>query len=140
MSMSKLQGQLNTVADIVLEAAGNREKPIEIVEWPGGQPQQIDVDVPPDVFKALVKGRVSIPLKKSADLATFAGLPWGSVVTVQSDEKTMRVISGPATCQTDGWALPVFWYYLDADTEVAEIENQATELRRSWGLEGRAAG
>jgi hypothetical protein len=49
------------------------------------KPPQADADVTPDVFKALVKSRVSIPLKKSANLATFAGC-LGSIVTVQSGE------------------------------------------------------
>ena len=128
------------MADLLLEAAGNRKKAIEIIEWPGGQPQQIDLDVSPDLFKALEKGRGTIPLKKSADLATFAGLPWGSVVTVKSSDRTMRVIAGPATCQPDGWVLPVFWNYFDPETEFTEIEEQAAELRRSWGLEGRVPG
>ena len=61
-----------------------RHHAIEIVEWPGCEPREVNVDVTPDVFKALVKSRVSIPLKKSADLATFAGLPWGSLVAVQT--------------------------------------------------------
>lgn len=129
----------DTVADLVLESAENRKERIEIIEWPGGQPQQIDVTVPPAVFKALGKGRVSIPLEESPDLATFAGLPWGSVVTVRSGNQAMRAISGPATCQPSGWALPVFFTF-DADTDVAEIEEQSAELRRSWGLETRVPG
>jgi len=48
----------DTVADLVLEAVQGRKQTIEIVEWPGGQPQQINLDVSFDVFK----GRVSIPL------------------------------------------------------------------------------
>jgi hypothetical protein len=71
------------------------------------------------------------------DLATFAGLPWGSVVTVHGGQ-TMQAISGPATYQPSGWALPVFFRF-DSDAGGEEIEEQSAELRRSWGLEGRTA-
>jgi len=140
-ALPKLEGEIachrDTVADLVLEAASHRTQPIEIIEWPGGQPRRIDLDVPSDVFKSLVKGRISIPLKESFDLASLAGLPWGSIVSVRSGDQVIQVISGRATYQKEQWALPVFRAYLDPDTTNEEVEEQSTELRRSWGMEVR---
>jgi len=65
-----------TVAEFVLKAAKKRGVQVEIVEWPGGEPKQIDVDVTPQMFAAVRKGRMTIPLGNGPDLAEVAGLPW----------------------------------------------------------------
>jgi hypothetical protein len=127
----------DTVATLALEAAEKRKLPIEIIEWPGGEPEQADLDVTPGIFKALERGRVTIPAGKSPDLSRFGGLAWGSVITVRSGSQKMRVISGPALHQRGDWLLPVFWSFNDSDTEQSEIEGQAAKLRRSWGLDAR---
>jgi hypothetical protein len=93
--------------------------------------------VTPEIFKALERGRVSISLGKPPHLARLGGLPWGSIVTVRSGSQLMRVISGPVTHQREEWLLSVFWFYYGPDMELSEIEKQAIELRRSWGLDGR---
>jgi len=41
-----------TVAELVLKAAKRRDVPVEIVEWPGGEPRKMDLDVTPQVFAA----------------------------------------------------------------------------------------
>jgi hypothetical protein len=128
----------DTVADLVLQATAARKLPLEVVEWPGGQPKQLDLEVPSEVFKALQRGRGTIPWGNSPLLATYAGLPWGSVVTVRCGNQARRVVSGPATCQRSEWVLPVF-SLLKADTPLAEIEAEARKLRQGWGLEGRSS-
>jgi hypothetical protein len=130
----------DTVADLVLEVGRERNQLVEVIEWPGGEPRQLDLEVSADVFKVVRRGRATLPLGESASLATFAGLPWGSIVSVRSGEQAMRVISGPAACQRGGWVLPVFWFFFDPDTPLVEIEKEARKLRREWGLEGRSAG
>jgi hypothetical protein len=122
----------NTVAELVLQAAQRRGEQIEIVEWPGGEPRQIDLDVTPEVFASVRKGRMTVPLGKQPDLAVVAGLPWGSIATVHSAGDKLYRIVGPAIWQTDKWSLPVF----PTDVEgLAEDENEAAKLRRSLGLE-----
>ena len=41
------------IAQLVLRAAKRRNEPIEIVEWPGGEPEEIRLELTPDVFKAV---------------------------------------------------------------------------------------
>src|ERR1019366_9161049 len=97
-----------TVAELVLKAAQKRDESVEIVEWPGGEPKEIDLDVTPEVFASVRKGRMTVPLGQQPDLAVVAGLPWGSIATVHSAGNKLYRIVGPAIWQTEKWSLPVF--------------------------------
>jgi hypothetical protein len=121
-----------TVAELVLQAAKRRGESVEIVEWPGGKPKQIDLDVTPKVFTSVRNGRKTVPLGEMTDLAQLGGLPWGSIATVHSTGDKLYRIVGPASWQTDKWSLPVF----PTDAEgLAEYETEAARLRRGLGLE-----
>lgn len=122
----------STVAELVLQAAQRRCEPVEIVEWPGGEPDQIDLEVTPDVFASVRKGRKTVPLGETTDLAQFGGLSWGSIATVHSRDEQLSRIVGPAIWHTDKWCLPVF--PTDAD-DLPEYEKEAARLRLSLGLE-----
>jgi hypothetical protein len=126
----------DTVAGIVLKAAKKAGVQVEVIEWPGGEPDRAEIDVPPTTFKALGRGRVTIPLDKP-DSSRLRCLSWGSIVTVRAGEQEMRVVTGPASWQDGQWLLPVFWYFFDPDTDLSKIEKAATKLRRSWGLDAR---
>jgi hypothetical protein len=122
----------NTVAELVLQAAKRRGEHVEIVEWPGGEPKQIDLDVTPEVFAAVRKGRMTVPLGKHPDLAVVAGLPCGSIATVHSAADKLYRIVGPAIWQIDKWSLPLF----PTDAEgLAGCETEAARLRQGFGLE-----
>ena len=117
---------------MVLESAHRRGRSVEIVEWPGGEPVQIDVGVTPDVFASVRRGRKTVPLEGTIDVAQVGGLPWGSIATVRSGHEQIQRIVGPAIWQTDKWSLPVF------PTDAAgtpDYEREAARLRRSLGLE-----
>lgn len=129
----------NTVAGLVLKTAKKSGVHVEIIEWPGGEPEHAEIDVPSESYKALERGRVTIPLEKKSGSPKFRCLPWGSTVTVRAGEKEMRVISGPASWQHGQWLLPVFWFFFDPDTDLSEIEKAASKLRRSWGLDARSS-
>lgn len=119
--------------------AKNRGVPVEIVEWPGGTPRQIDLDVPPQVFAAVRKGRMTVPLGEQPKLAEVAGLPWCSVATLRSNGEKLHRIVGPAIRQKDHWSLPVLLYFLDPAVSLEQCQKEASKLRRSWGLEPASA-
>ena len=127
-----------TVAELVLAAAKKRAVPVEIVEWPGGEPRQIELDVTPQMFAAIRKGRMTVPLGDGPDLAEVAGLPWGSIATLQVKGEKLHRIVGPAISQTTGWALPVF-PTSDSATDLSEYEKEAEKLREALGLNGAEA-
>ena len=121
-----------TVAGLVLEAASQRGVGVEIVEWPGGEPGQIDLDVTPAIFAAVRKDRMTVPLGKQPTLSEVAALPWGSIATLHSNGETLHRVVGPAICQTDQWALPVL--SLEPASDLAEYEGEGRTLRRRLGL------
>jgi hypothetical protein len=123
-----------TVAGLVLEVAATRGKAVELVEWPGGERQEMELEVTDKVLGALRRGRATIPLGESPSLALVAGLPWGSIVTVRSAGRSLRLVSGPAVCQSGGWVLPVF----GAATEPTKnLDAVAVKLRQERGLNPR---
>jgi hypothetical protein len=97
------------------------------------KPKQIDLTVTPQIFAVVRRGRMTVPLRKEPDLTEFAGLPWGSTVTLRADGETLRRVVGPATRQKDQWVLPVLVQFLDDSATLAD------RLRRSWGLKASSS-
>jgi hypothetical protein len=131
----KIACHRTTVAALVLEAAKRRGVQIEVVEWPGGEPKQIDLDVTPKVIGAVSKGRMTVPLNKQVDLAEVAGLPWCSIATLNSAGEQLHRVVGPAIRQKGQWALPVLYPDCDPATNLTEHEIDAKNVRRRYGLE-----
>ncbi len=124
-----------TVAALVLKAATKGGSHVKVVEWPGGDPKRIDLEVTPKDFAAVRKGRLTVPLGKRVDLAEVAGLPWCSIVTLHSGDETLHRVVGPAISQTSGWVLPVLYWSFDPATGLNEYEQEAKKLRNESGLE-----
>jgi hypothetical protein len=124
-----------TVAELVVKAARKRGSQVEVVEWPGGEPRRIDLQVSPKDFSAVRKGRLSLPLGKRFDLAELAGLPWASIATLHSGDEELRRLIGPAISQAGGWVLPVLPGPSDPAAGPNEYEREARTLREAWGLE-----
>ena len=74
------------VAGLVLKSAKSCNVPVNIVEWPGGEPDiaEVELHLPTDDFAKVRRGAASIRLKRPVALAEMAGLPWLSLVTVQT--------------------------------------------------------
>lgn len=128
-----------TVAGLVLAVAKKRAVHVEAVEWPGGEQRQIDLDVTAQVFAAVRKGRMTVPLGYQPELAEVAGLPWGSLATLRSNGETLHRVVGPAIRQKDHWSLPVLFHFLDPTASLDKYLKEAPKLRRSWGLEPASA-
>ena len=92
------------------------------------------MDVTPQMFASVRKGRMTVPLEAMTDLAQVAGLPWDSIATVHSAGDKLHRIVGPAIRQNDQWAWPVFPFFPDPATGLSEYENEAEKLRKAWGL------
>jgi hypothetical protein len=71
------------VANLVLAQATRRRVPIDIVEWPGGEPRPIELDVTLEEFKKLAysSGRPLRPRRSTRELAAIAS---GSPVEVRA--------------------------------------------------------
>jgi hypothetical protein len=128
-----------TVAGLVLKAAKKRNLPIEVVEWPGGEPEQIDLDVTAQVFTAVRKGRMSVPLGNQPNLAEVAGLPWCSVATLHSNGDKLHRVVGPALKHPSQWVLPVLFLSFDPVVGLTEYKQEAEKLRKDCGVEPKSS-
>lgn len=95
-----------TVADLLLKEARKRRRRISVVEWPGGEPDNMTMPYDSKPFKKL-KSRRSIPLMDGFSLADFAAIPWGTTATIHSDVGAITRVVGPARFVSRAWCLPV---------------------------------
>lgn len=96
----------HTVAKLLQKEAKKRGVNLTTIEWPGGEPQQIELSVPNRLFKQVVRGKKSIPLAKP--YRKLLTLPWGSVVKLidENEGNHFLIVTGPAK-YADGPYLPV---------------------------------
>ena len=127
------------VARLFREAAAERDVAVQTVEWPGGTPTLLDLDVPPATFHAVERGRLSVPLGKPVSLAKLAGLAWGTVVRLHASGDLLSVIVGPARFQSDGWCLPVLRLPTGSGGSAPDSEQWAAGFRREHGYEPEQA-
>lgn len=131
----KIACHRTTVAGLVLKAAKKRGIQVEVVEWPGGDPRRIDLELSAIDFAAVKKERWTIPLGKKIDLVEVAGLPWCSIAKLHSNNEQLHRIVGPAIANRSGWALPIVDWFLDASIGLTEYKQEAKTQRQKLGLD-----
>lgn len=124
-----------TVSQLLLNAAKKERCSIQVVEWPGGNPTHIHLNVSNEVFRAVRNGRMTIPLEDGVADTEMLGLPSGSVATLHSDGESFHRIVGPAMRSKMKWCLPVLWRFFDQGAGLAEYKEHADSLRQDWGME-----
>lgn len=124
------------VSTLLLAAARRRGQSVEIVEWPGGKPEIIQLDLPSATYDAVAGAKqMSIPLGKRPDLARYGGLAYGTIIRIQNGPDASDILTGPALFQRGQWQLPCYWFC--GNMGVAWARKKAKALRRSWGLDAR---
>jgi len=134
---NKSEGKINchrcTVAGLLIKNAKKQGVSIQVVEWPGEEPKNIEMEVKPKVFDVIKKRRINIPLPKDCALAEMAGLPWGTVATFRCNEQHLHRIVGPVIRQKGKWALPVKCYFYNHDTSLKIYQTESEKLRKLIG-------
>ncbi|MCY2987435.1 MAG: hypothetical protein NTY19_06160 [Planctomycetota bacterium] len=130
----------SVVANLVLAAARRRGTKLEIVEWPGGKPNQLEFDLAPAMFRSVINGRKRIPLPTGTELGELGGPPWGSVATFRNDDQKVHRLVGPASWHTGQWCLPVYWQFYDATAGLASYREKSRKLLKADGLGRRTSG
>ena len=128
-----------TVARLLLEGVQS-SRSIEVVEWPGGEPQTLELEVSPAIAKKVQQGARSIPLGREIPHADLASLAWGSIVRLRSGSEEIPVVVGPPMYRPQGWGLPVPWESANRDASVSELAAKARKWRHEFGFEPRCAG
>lgn len=125
-----------TVGTLLLKAAERMGIPIEVEEWPGDEADELELRVDEDVFRSIMRGRSSIPLGELQRLPRYAGLPYGSILSLKSGTETAFVLSGPVRHLAGEWSLPVFEILDSTDDESWEY---ADRVREQYGWLLRAS-
>jgi hypothetical protein len=137
----------DAVTELLLAEAEKRGRSISVVEWPGGRPVEARLKVDQELFRSVMSGRWNIPFGDNK-LRAFAGLPWGSVLTLESAENgdQQLVAVGPPMFATSKsgragghWQLPVFMQ-AEAGQQKASLARDVEQWRRQCGLHERRAG
>jgi hypothetical protein len=128
-----------TVARLVREAAAARGVAIQTVEWPGGQPDRLDLEVASGILRAVRRGRASLPLPEPVQLDHFARLAWGSLVQLRAGDEELAIITGPASFQGGRFCLPVLRVFEGQDASTSAPKKWAEKFRWDHGYEPASA-
>ncbi len=119
------------VATLALAAARRRGVPVEVVEWPGGKPGRISLDLQPPEFRKVCDGQLTIPMGMAVSVRDCDGPPWGTICTVRCGVERVHRIVGPPIWQKNQWCLPVLDVYDDPG------QKEAVRSLRWYGLTPR---
>lgn len=126
------------IATCLLHHARTEHLPIEIIEWPGGQPTLLERSLTSEDYRAIRAGRASLPLGKTCPTVEWLGLPWGSVVRLPGAKAPLAYLAGPARYHADSWILPLL-SPLEADLSDEAALGEARRFRQVWGLESHTS-
>jgi hypothetical protein len=122
-----------TVAGLLIKKAKKQGVSIQVVEWPGGEPKNIKMEIAPKLFGSINKRVMNIPLPKDCDLAEIAGLPWGTIATFRCNDQQLHRIVGPAIRHKGNWALPVKQTTEGRVTNLVICNKESEKLRKLHG-------
>ena len=88
------------------------------------------------MLKAVANGGRRVPLGRKRVPGEFAGLPWGTLVTLLAGSEEFALAVGPVCYERGEWMLPRFPTG-DADPapDVHTLRRQTARLRRLYGLD-----
>jgi hypothetical protein len=129
----------HTVGTLLVAAARRGGVRLNVVEWPGGKPQQLDLALSAELFRSVGTGRMSIPIPNPRPLAEYAGLPWGSIATFHAGGESLHRLVGPAQWERGQWVLPVEYLYFDPLVSLERYWQRASAWRRQTGMMARAS-
>ncbi len=128
-----------SIGTILVRAARQQGIALRVVEWPGGNPQRVYVNVDADVFNSVSSGRVTIPLRKRFRMAELAGLPHCSIATLRCKETRIHRLVSPAHMAGGEWNLPVLCAFSDPSASVLEYQSEGNRTRRQLGFDERCS-
>jgi hypothetical protein len=115
------------VGSLLLAQSRERYRPI-VAEWPGTEPQVLNLALPSEALKKLRRGVKSVPLPGDIALDHVASIAWGSVVHCHGEGESFHARVDRAKWSTNGWYLPVLGIITGNGAVASSRE------RRSWGF------
>ncbi|HEY3815854.1 MAG TPA: hypothetical protein VGL81_01725 [Polyangiaceae bacterium] len=118
------------VATLVVRAARARGG-VTIVEWPGGEPRALAVEVGPAAFRKVARGAKTMPVPAGMNMGEAAALPWGSKIVLRSAGEETAVLVGPTRFDAHGAHLPIL--PSEGDRTTVEMEAASRRYRVEYG-------
>ena len=131
----KVRCHRDVVAQLLVRHARKFGKAMEVVEWPGGEPSELDLAIDSSALSALRRGRKAVPLPARGGVATVGALPLGSIVTLRAGPEAQPALVDRVSYRR-GWFLELFGPVLPEDT-VRMLQKDSKRLRRELGVLGR---
>ncbi|CAN5197791.1 hypothetical protein BH09MYX1_BH09MYX1_51630 [soil metagenome] len=113
------------VAQLVVRAAKARDLRTTVVEWPGGEPGRMTIEVTTSALKKLRQGAKTLPSPAGLSLGAACSVAWGTTATVHAGTDGSMFRIGPARFAKSGAYLPV----IDGPVDDESRERAA---RESW--------
>lgn len=96
-------GHRKKVGDLVLRHAKERGERVEIVEWPGGEPGTLTIDVSPGTLRKIERGDTKgTAVPWSLTQLDAVALPWGTIATMRAGTSQSNVLLGPVMFNVAG--------------------------------------
>jgi hypothetical protein len=117
----------HTVGTLVIQRAKARNLDVTVIEWPGGEPSTIAIDVPLATLRKIKRGnQTTLLLPTSMTVGAAAALPWCTIADLRAGAERRMVLVGPAHFDVHGSHLKI----LQVD---AVSEDSANEYRAKYG-------
>ena len=119
----------HVVAKLVLNAAKRRHARVTVIEWPGGEPTALTLEVPQSVLRGVERGsQKTLAVPPSLSPGEAASVPWASTGLLLSASDQVPVLLGPAQFTARGRHLRVL--------AIAPHVNDAAAFRNKNGYAG----
>jgi hypothetical protein len=127
----------NTVAHLVVREARRRRAAVEVVEWPGGEPGELEFDFPAAVVRRAIRSDLTrVPVPAGMSIGAASSIPWGTVMHLRAGAERAVAVVGPARFDSHGAHLPVS----GSKATPAEVTSDASKFRKDGGYERLSSG
>jgi len=126
-----------TVATLLLKTAVKRNVSLTIVEWPGGEPKSVSIEISDLEAKKLMAGVRNLILGVRQPSVDLLRLPWGSIVRFRTSNLSFRALADPPVYRGGKWLLPLPFGLASKHVDVQTLRKQTVRGRRLDGLNAR---
>ena len=126
----------HSVTRLLRRDARHRDIPLTVSEWPGGTPaaRPVGLRVSRQSLLAIKRGAKAVLLDQKRVPVEFAGIPWGTLVTLKAGRESLLTCIGPVRYRAGRWVLPTF-LLTGPSVDHRRMRRRAARLRRSLGLD-----
>lgn len=120
------------IADLLIAAAKKRNEHLAVVEWPGGEPRDLQFELDRKSFHSVKNGGMNITLSRGIEPADVEGPPWGTVASLSCGSESLHRLVGPLIWRRGEWQLQVLEW--EEGETLAGLRKRVSRSLRDFGL------